>query len=722
MTLMIGCSLMFIITFIKKRRAERISYIRSFKKGKGGLIYLFSIPLYWIGYLASGHNIVISFFYAIRKSVELVVLKFDVAPIQSLINENGLYCATIYLCFSLVCLNATLFIWSIIGQYVWFFLRRTQFKYTRKPRLILFGNNIQNESIYFSDYNRCKIIIDKIATDDALSLYMRNMLYEKCKDEHFLDKYIKTIINNSIRKINKTIVIINTGDDLQNIKICHRFINNIANLKEYEAITCFNQLKIFTFGDPKYETIYEEMMVNSLGCLSYINKYLKIAINLIEQHPFSKYLNETHVDYKTSLVKENININAFLVGFGKTNQQFFLSSVANNQFLTQSTLGVETKKVNYYLFDRNDVANTKKLNHNYNRYRNELLDINPNDYLPLIEQPANTLFQKLDINDIEFYNKIKSIASLSYNDINFVVIAFGSDLENVDIAKKLACKFREWGVNNFVIFVKVRNLCKEIRFGKEDNCHIVANENDIVYNIESILSDGILNMAQMRDEVYEVERALIHNNSISPNLLTQIKNQAYQDWYMRKTQLDRESCLYCCLSIRSKLNLMGLDYCLKTENDKRALTEQEYMTIYAANDAPNYTNDKFKTAEKPIISYSIDLKDSRRKNMAIQEHLRWNAFMISKGIIPASKKQILTEQDSCGKYTNGKNIKLRRHGCLTTFDGLIDFRKMIAKRDIIEGETMQQAELRMDVIKYDYQLLDDAYWILNKNGYKIVEK
>ena len=47
---------------------------------------------------------------------------------------------------------------------------------------------------------------------------------------------------------------------------------------------------------------------------------------------------------------------------------------------------------------------------------------------------------------------------------------------------------------------------------------------------------------------------------------------------------------------------------------------------------------------------------------------------------------------------------------------------MIAKRDIIEGETMQQAELRMDVIKYDYQLLDDAYWILNKNGYKIVEK
>jgi hypothetical protein len=67
------------------------------------------------------------------------------------------------------------------------------------------------------------------------------------------------------------------------------------------------------------------------------------------------------------------------------------------------------------------------------------------------------------------------------------------------------------------------------------------------------------------------------------------------------------------------------------------------------------------------------------------------------------------------KYTNGKNYAVRRHGNLTTFDGLVEFRKLISARDGC-------SEIETDVIKYDYQLLDDAHWLLDKNGYKIVKK
>jgi hypothetical protein len=105
--------------------------------------------------------------------------------------------------------------------------------------------------------------------------------------------------------------------------------------------------------------------------------------------------------------------------------------------------------------------------------------------------------------------------------------------------------------------------------------------------------------------------------------------------------------------------------------------------------------------------------------MAIHEHYRWNSFMISKGMIPSTIKQIKEEKiiSNHGKerYTNGKNYSLRRHGNLTTFDGLLEFRKIIATRDNCSEEIT-------DVIKYDYQLLDDAYWLLSKNGYKIVHK
>ena len=65
---------------------------------------------------------------------------------------------------------------------------------------------------------------------------------------------------------------------------------------------------------------------------------------------------------------------------------------------------------------------------------------------------------------------------------------------------------------------------------------------------------------------------------------------------------------------------------------------------------------------------------------------------------------------------------MRRHGNLTTFDGLMEFRKMIAERDKKAGGTLAEAEERADVIKYDYQLLDDAYWLLSKTNQKIIKR
>ena len=126
---------------------------------------------------------------------------------------------------------------------------------------------------------------------------------------------------------------------------------------------------------------------------------------------------------------------------------------------------------------------------------------------------------------------------------------------------------------------------------------------------------------------------------------------------------------------------------------------------------------KTKIDGKDIVYYNAIFKESKRKNLAELEHYRWNSFMISKGFIPASKNQILTETvttDKGTKFTNGKNYKVRRHGNLTTFDGLKTFSDMISKRD---GITVQQA----DVISYDYQILDDAFWLLEKEGFKMVK-
>ena len=105
--------------------------------------------------------------------------------------------------------------------------------------------------------------------------------------------------------------------------------------------------------------------------------------------------------------------------------------------------------------------------------------------------------------------------------------------------------------------------------------------------------------------------------------------------------------------------------------------------------------------------------------MAVHEHLRWNSFMISKGFIPSTREQILNETytDEKGRvrHTDGKSFATRRHGNLTTFDGLVEFRRMTAERDRTD-------EAVKDKIKYDYQLLDDAWWLLDRSGFAIVKR
>ena len=109
----IACLILMIIgllsvafNLITKKREDKITYVRSFKKGKGVLIYIYAIPLFWVGLVYAGQSTLNGFFSAIRRIVDLIVLKYDISPVQALVEANQLYAFTMYLCFILVGLNA----------------------------------------------------------------------------------------------------------------------------------------------------------------------------------------------------------------------------------------------------------------------------------------------------------------------------------------------------------------------------------------------------------------------------------------------------------------------------------------------------------------------------------------------------------------------------------------------------------------------------------------
>lgn len=693
-------------------RPGRISFIRGFKKGKCVFAYIFAMPLYFIGHIYAGMPFADAFFGTVNKIINLVLLRFDYSSVTALMEANLLYKITVYYSQTVVLLNAIVFALSLTSQRIWLFFYGVAAYFTRKPRLVLFGYNEENLAVAKSDKTSVITLIDKISPQDCENLYSMKIGYISVRDAA---KQIPKLFKRTDRGKQFTIII-NTGDDRKNISLCRAFIEGIA-ARNGQNKEVFGKLRIYVFGDPRFENLYGEVVSSSFGCIQYVNKYGKVAMEFIDKYPLTRFMDGEQIDFSTSLIKDGVEINVCFIGFGKTNRQIFLTSVANNQFLTSSGGTAVLKPVNYHIFDKTHSENNKILNHSYYRYKHERKDMNPADYLPLPEFPANEYYHLLDINDAQFYSDIKKVVTRSKSDANFIIIAFGADLENADMAHKLAEKRREWGVN-FTIFVKSRAVRKEEVFNSCGGCYFIAHELKDVFDIREITGDGIFRMAQMRNEIYDLEYAITHGHGVDVTEEFILRNRAAasRNWYIKKSQLERESSLYCCLSLRSKLNLMGLDYC-KKEEEGTALTEEEYLNIYAGGDLPDVYTYPQTVEGKKVVRYTLDFAESRRKTMAVQEHRRWNSFMISKGVIPSTIDQILNErrEDDNSRYTNGKNYAVRRHGNLTTFEGLVDFRKLVARRDgCPETET--------DVIKYDYQLLDDAYWLLTSAGYKIIKK
>lgn len=561
----------------------------------------------------------------------------------------------------------------------------------------LFGDNEDNQKIYDSIRGCAGVVIGAIS-DEALA--------EK----------IQKIVNDAKVGAQRSIVVINTGNEAVNIAISKGFAYCISSTTVEEKEALFRNLRISVFGDVNYQESFERAVGGAYGCIAYVDKHQQIAMDFIERYPFTMFMDERHIDYDTSLVRKDVDINVFMLGFGKTNKEIFFTSVANNQFLSEGENGPLLKQVNYYIFDKKNVRDSGTFDNSYYRYADALSSYNPQDYLPLPALPANEQYFQLSVTDVATFDRIKTLAAKE-NDVNFVIIAYGTDEENIELAQRLLEQRKQWKINNVVLFVKSKAITKTESRIEEEDCFFIGNEKDSVFNLKEILGDRIYHMSQLRNAIYNLEYDITSGNTaINEEYVRQNSEKSMKDWFMAKSQIERDSSTYGCLSLRSKLNLMGLDYCGVEENEIPALTEKEYLELYAKGDMPDLTTYDLKADGKPIVHYTLDFPDSRRKTMAIHEHYRWNSFMLSKGMVPATKQQILEEKAEKNgrlRYTNGKNYAERRHGNLTTFEGLIEFREMVAKRD-------NSDEMDKDVIKYDYQLLDDAYWLLTKCGCKII--
>lgn len=695
----------FIWKYCSLDRMGRMNYLKNFKKGKFASIYIVAVPLYWIGIAYAGGKGLFAFLDAVKSAVELVVLKFTHDNVGKLLADNSYYRGVMYLCFVLVTLNAIAFILAITGEKLYNSLKKRAIIKGNSPIYVVVGWNDQNKSIIKSmNGQKSAIILVEKLTNEALDFAYEHKiavaeLPEDGKVSTFLEKNCADFKNKAVN------VIVNTCDDEKNLIFVEQISGLILkeNLFEY-SVDDLKGLNCFVFGEPENESTFFHYVKKTNGCVRYVDKYRLIAMDFAEKYPLTEFMTEKQLDYATATIKDDAQLNVVFVGFGKTARRIFLTSVANNQFLVKKGNEYEEKTVNYFIYDKKSAQENKSLNHDFFRYENVYDDLiaRKDEYLPLPKKPANEMFLKLDINSGEFYKSIReNLQNGGDNAFNYLIVSYGDDLENLDFAEKLTEKLTEWGLSDRTkLFVKIRDSVLtenivDVEYAPKSGYLTFGNEAETVYNVDKITNETNEMMAKDRHVCYALEYC---NSSDEKEAI----KKATDEWYGVMQQTQREANIYACLSIKPKLQLLGYDL-TKNGNDDA----DKFVADYTRDDAITYLDKEIKG--KKVVAYDANFKNGTVRNAyARQEHQRWNAYEICAGVIPASIEEIKTQSKQ-------QLINVRKHRNITTFEGLLAYRKLMAQQT-------GKSESDLDVIKYDYQLMDDVVWLVKRHGFNITKK
>ncbi|MCR4675902.1 MAG: hypothetical protein K5634_01570 [Sphaerochaetaceae bacterium] len=670
-----------------KQREERILFLRSFKKGKMGIICIPAFALYLIGILYSGKTLTVAIAETIPLTLRLLTLGYRLDPVRQLSEACPIYHFTmVFVCYMSV-VNASLFAISLFEQRISFQFS-TRNRKTSCSKIMdtetcwIFGNNTQNNMLYNSDPEygfKRRIIIDKFPYGGDENLFLKGIHYGAMgtleEEANLLKDYLEHLSDNKQKSFT---IVINWDSDDSNIDLANTYskvIMDYASGKTAEEInSSLSKLSIFIFGNEKYYSIYNEIEKKSFGCFIHVNKHRIISQNFIWNHPFTDVLAKDCIDCDKALLREDTGINVFMIGFGKTNNRLFADLVSSNQFIIEdkkAEKGCRPFTANYYLYDSKENIYSKELDHNFFRYL-DFYNKHKDDgrYLPMADIPAN-VYQKFntDINSPDFYKSLSTVLGTKKKDHNIFIVAFGDDLENIDFANKLYYKKVEWNIPCMKIFVKVCSSKYKDQCCSEDICVFGADRE--IYSMMNIHAQGLFNLALYAD--MEFERLTAETDPDVPKV-------ADRKWYtFTRNNIERQNSYYAGINYKLKLGLMGLE--LVSDGTDGIISNEEFKEHY----------------------------NKCRDSLAIQEHLRWNAFMICNGYVPSTIKEILNPENK------GIVHEEKRHGYLTNHDGLDQYASLLS-------ENFGKPKEVYDVKKYDTIMMDRCYEILQSQGASIKRK
>ncbi len=394
-----------------------------------------------------------------------------------------------------------------------------------------------------------------------------------------------------------------------------------------------------------------------------------IARTFVDENPITADMPTCFFDADTSVMADT-ELNVFMLGFGKLSREIYRQFVVNNQLCTFDGKEYRAHPVNYILCD----SKINKRAWDINGLSDAMDKLVRDEYFPLPDMPYSTECIDETLYEMDYLGVIAERIKKE-NAFSYVVIDTSDVYRNIDTAERLNLLLD--GSNNFRVFIYNNS---EISVYGNINCYGSIQS---LYTHDVIVNEKLTALAKSINTFY-----------------------SGADTWGELSYFDMYSNIALAGNLRLKLNLLGLDYSKDGKGEGYALLENALEKI-----------DLDQTCYDHYFDRGV------KTSLLAQEHFRWNAYHMMSGYLPMKKSEISVEADDSGKIKKTvKNNHLKRHGCLTTYNGIDSLSEHLAEKsnDIAKDNTYTSADF--DYYKYDGLLLRAMPEFFKENKFSITKR
>ena len=454
----------------------------------------------------------------------------------------------------------------------------------------------------------------------------------------------------------------------------------VEKLNRHYQLHPTSRLKAFILYEDKQHLPVYESFSQEKHKMRFFSYHQLIAQQLILEYPLTSFLPQQFIDTEKATL-DDVTIQYHILGFGPTNLEIYRHLFVTNQFPPKASK-----------FFGKEITNYTKPTIEYNIYRdptNSLISVpsfvtpmsSKKDYLPAPPISVATKEIVTTFRDASFVAEFDK--HLKKNDpYHVLIIAFDDDVINLRVLQQALAYLIEKRLEHYHLFVQItnRDYVQTSQLFKQKNV-IAFGFGDYGYSLNQITNPIFTKIAS------QIQSTL--NPSVSFDSLV---NE------------EKESLLYEAISLRFKLNLMGLDLAVQT----RGLTEVNFLKRYDLDEQavfhrthPRAKNDADLNRYKPVAK-------KLRNLLARQEHLRWTANQITKGYIPMSKEEMLAANSYVDHH-------VKKDARLTSFEGLFDLHHYLVHHLSFNFSNA-------DVVYPFFHTMDHLYDILKDTPFQVVDK